>query len=59
MIDLANTMPHIGILSASIRTGRNSHRVSLFLERFINASGKATADIIDLAAYDFPSSMNG
>ena len=47
-------MPHISILSASVRNGRNSHRVALFLERFIGASGTATADIIDLAAYDFP-----
>ena len=47
-------MPHILLLSASVRTGRRSHRVALFLERFISASGRATVGTVDLAALDFP-----
>ena len=54
MTNLTVAMAHISVLSASVRTGRNSHRVALFLEHFVNAGDKATADIIDLAAYDFP-----
>ncbi len=45
---------HILIISSSIRTGRKSHRVGLFLKNFIEKSGKGTADIADLNLYDFP-----
>lgn len=44
----------IAIISASIRTGRKSHRVSLFFQNMIDQSGKATAQMLDLAAYNFP-----
>lgn len=47
-------MPSISIISASVRQGRNSHRVALHLQRALAGGGKATADIIDLATYDFP-----
>lgn len=47
-------MPHIAILSASIRTGRHSHRVALFFQQYVEANGLATAEILDLAAYRFP-----
>lgn len=44
---------HIAIISASVREGRRSHRVALYLHRTITASG-GTAEILDLKAYDFP-----
>jgi NAD(P)H-dependent FMN reductase len=45
---------HIAIISASVRTGRNSHRVALFFEQFILEHYAATVEILDLMAYQFP-----
>lgn len=45
---------HITILSGSTRINRQSHRVALGLEKMINAQGVHTAEVLDLAAYDFP-----
>ncbi len=45
---------HITILSASTRLNRQSHRVALALERAINQHGEHTAEILDLAEYQFP-----
>jgi NAD(P)H-dependent FMN reductase len=47
-------MPHIVIISASVRTGRNSHRVALFFKNYLEKNNLATAEIVDLAAYRFP-----
>lgn len=47
-------MKNITIISSSIRTGRNSNRVALFLKNFINESKLATAIIEDLNEYNFP-----
>ena len=47
-------MQHIAILSASVRIGRNSHRVALFLKRMIEENNLATVEIIDLNEYRFP-----
>ena len=47
-------MPHIAILSASVRLERKSHRVALFLKRFIEEKNLATAEIVDLNEYQFP-----
>jgi NAD(P)H-dependent FMN reductase len=47
-------MPHLAIVSASVRTGRKSHRVALFLKRLIEEKKLATAEIIDLNTYQFP-----
>ena len=47
-------MPHIEIISASIRTGRQSHRVALFFKRFLEEKKLATANILDLKSYSFP-----
>lgn len=47
-------MPHITIISSSVRTGRNSHRVALFFKNFIEAKNLATVEILDLAEYQFP-----
>lgn len=47
-------MPHLALLSASIRTGRNSHRVALFLRDYLHEKNLATTDILDLEDYSFP-----
>lgn len=47
-------MPHIVILSASVRTGRLSHRVALFFNHLITERGLGTAEILDLQSYKFP-----
>lgn len=47
-------MPHITILSCSVRTGRASHRVALHLERSITATEGLTAELIDLQELAFP-----
>ncbi|MGA3013720.1 MAG: NAD(P)H-dependent oxidoreductase [Bacteroidales bacterium] len=47
-------MVQIAILSASVRKGRNSHRVALFFKRFIEEKNLASVEIIDLNEYKFP-----
>jgi NAD(P)H-dependent FMN reductase len=47
-------MPQIIILSSSVRQGRNSHRVALFFKNFMESKNLASAEIIDLNAYQFP-----
>jgi NAD(P)H-dependent FMN reductase len=47
-------MPHIAILSASVRTGRASHRVALYFNNLLSEKGLATTEILDLHAYQFP-----
>ncbi|HEY4652028.1 MAG TPA: NADPH-dependent FMN reductase [Pontibacter sp.] len=47
-------MPHIAIISASVRKGRNSHRVALFFEQFITRKHAGSVEILDLQAYNFP-----
>jgi NAD(P)H-dependent FMN reductase len=47
-------MPHIAIISASVRTGRVSHRVALYFRNFIVDRNIATAEILDLYTYQFP-----
>lgn len=47
-------MPHIVILSASVRTGRNSHRVALYFKKFLKETKSASSEILDLASYNFP-----
>lgn len=47
-------MPHIAILSASVRIGRNSHRVTLFFQKFIEAQQLGITEIVDLKNYNFP-----
>ena len=47
-------MNKIGIISASIRKGRNSQRVALFFKSLITQKQAGEVDLIDLAAYDFP-----
>ena len=45
---------HIIVLSASVRQGRNSHRVALYFENYVTEHNLATVEIVDLAAYQFP-----
>ncbi|MBK8555325.1 MAG: NAD(P)H-dependent oxidoreductase [Lewinellaceae bacterium] len=45
---------HITIISGSTRLNRQSHSVALALQARINDSGIHSAEILDLAAYQFP-----
>lgn len=47
-------MKHIAIISASVREGRLSHRIALFIQRYIEQNNLATAEVLDLKAYNFP-----
>jgi len=47
-------MHTIAIISASIRTGRKSHRVALYLQEHLKTSALAEVDMIDLAQLNFP-----
>jgi NAD(P)H-dependent FMN reductase len=47
-------MPHIAIISSSVRTGRKSHRVAVFFKKFIEENYSATVEIVDLMEYQFP-----
>lgn len=47
-------MPHIAIISASVRTGRVSHRVALYWQKYIADHTLFTTEILDLNAYQFP-----
>lgn len=47
-------MPHISIISASVRTGRKSHRVALYFKNFLEERKLATVEILDLKSYNFP-----
>jgi len=47
-------IPHIAVISSSVRTGRNSHRVALYFKRFLEEKTLATAEILDLQSCNFP-----
>ncbi len=47
-------MAKIVIISSSVRTGRKSHRVALFLKTFIESNNSGEAVIADLKEYNFP-----
>ena len=47
-------MPHISIISSSIRPNRNSHRVALYFENYLTTNNLATTEILDLREYNFP-----
>lgn len=44
----------IVIISSSVRTGRNSHRVTLFFHNYIQAHNLAEVEILDLQTCQFP-----
>jgi len=45
---------NIKIISASVRDGRNSHRLALYFQQYIRAAYTADVEILDLKEYDFP-----
>jgi len=47
-------MPHIIIISSSVRTGRNSHRVALYFKTYLESNNLSTVEILDLKEYNFP-----
>jgi NAD(P)H-dependent FMN reductase len=47
-------MHNILILSASVRTGRKSHRVAQYFRDFIEMNSVGVPSILDLDAYQFP-----
>jgi NAD(P)H-dependent FMN reductase len=47
-------MPHILLLSASIRDGRMSQRVALHLQQHIGATGRHSVELLDLAILELP-----
>jgi NAD(P)H-dependent FMN reductase len=47
-------MPHITIISSSVRIGRKSHRVALYFKNYLEINNLATAEILDLKEYNFP-----
>lgn len=47
-------MPHIVIISSSIRILRNSHRVALYFKDYLERNKIATVEIIDLEVCNFP-----
>ncbi len=47
-------MLRISIISASVRTGRNNHRVALYFEKYLKENNLAEVEIIDLMEYNFP-----
>lgn len=44
----------IALLSSSVRTGRNSHRLGLYFKRWIEGQLAVSSDLIDLQEYRFP-----
>ncbi len=47
-------MPHISILSSSVRNDRKSHRVALYFQNYLRENKLATTEILDLKEYNFP-----
>ncbi|MBW4362275.1 NADPH-dependent FMN reductase [Flavobacterium taihuense] len=47
-------MYHITIISSSIRTGRKSHNVALYLQNYIVENKLGTVELLDLKSYNFP-----
>ncbi len=47
-------MPHIAILSASVRRERKSHSVALYFHSYLQENNLATTEILDLKEYNFP-----
>jgi NAD(P)H-dependent FMN reductase len=47
-------MKKIAIISASVRSGRLSHRVALYFKRYLEENNLASAEILDLKEYKFP-----
>ena len=50
-------MFHVAILSASVRTGRQSHKVALYFQRYLTENQLATTEMLDLKEFNFPLSV--
>ena len=47
-------MKTIAIISASVRNGRNSHRVALYFKNYLTENQISNVNTLDLKDYDFP-----
>ena len=47
-------MKRIAVISSSVRTGRLSHRVAIFIRNYFEKNFSIDADLLDLKQYDFP-----
>jgi NAD(P)H-dependent FMN reductase len=47
-------MFHISIVSSSVRKGRKSHHVALYLKNYLTEKHLASVEILDLKEYSFP-----
>lgn len=47
-------MPHIAIISSSVRTERKSHNVALYFQNYLKETNLATTELLDLKEYNFP-----
>ncbi|MBN1416590.1 MAG: NAD(P)H-dependent oxidoreductase [Bacteroidales bacterium] len=47
-------MPHVAIILSSIRKGRNSHRIALYLKKYLEENNLSSVEILDLLEYKFP-----
>ncbi len=47
-------MSKVVIISASVREGRNSHRVALYFNSYLEENSLAESEILDLKSYNFP-----
>lgn len=47
-------MKNIAIISASVRTDRDSHRVALYFEDYLRKNQLANSKMLDLKSYNFP-----
>ena len=47
-------MSKIAIISGSVRIGRQSHHVALYLQKYLTENNLAEAEIVDLKEFNFP-----
>jgi NAD(P)H-dependent FMN reductase len=47
-------MPHIAIISSSVRRERKSHHVALYFKSYLEENNLPTSEIVDLKEYNFP-----
>jgi NAD(P)H-dependent FMN reductase len=47
-------MPHIVIISPSVRRGRNSHRAAIYFNNLLREKNFTSSEILDLLTYNFP-----
>ena len=47
-------MPHIAIISSSVREERKSNRVAVYFKNYLEANKISTVEILDLDKYNFP-----